>query len=187
MEVIVNKNVIYSNIILGIISIVLSIIIFFLANQPIYWFIVLFSCALLLSGINCTIHASSHEDMMATIALLKFVIGLITLLLSTILIFITIYSPVEKTSGLLFGMLSLILGLMGSIWIFFSLANKNPFWYRIIVGSMGLVNLILVTIILFQLLIISQLALTMFLTIWLILNGCARIILALIGWQQSEN
>ncbi|MFX1394789.1 MAG: DUF308 domain-containing protein [Promethearchaeota archaeon] len=175
-----------SNFLFGLAIILLSIVVMILSiiNIMLVILIVILSIALFVSGVVRIINASSIELIKNEVATYKLVTGLLAIILAIIIFFSTITQP-HVAIKLLILIFAFALILTGIVRFSVGLSTKGyPMWFRVFLVIVGILTLILSIIIFvlpFFLLDLDYIILIFLLSISLLINGIAKLILGIIG------
>ncbi|MFX0188567.1 MAG: DUF308 domain-containing protein [Candidatus Hodarchaeota archaeon] len=186
-----NEKLKTSNLLFGLAIIILSIVVMILSiiNIILLILIAILSIALFVSGIVRIINASSIEIIENEVATYKFVTGLLAIILAIIIFFSTITEP-NVAIELLILIFAFALILTGIVRFAVGLSTKGyPMWFRVflvIVGISTIILSIVIFILPFLLPFLDYIILIFLLSISLLINGIAKLILGIIGTKQLE-
>ena len=169
-----------SNILIGLLMILLSIVAIMYPDATNLYVAFLLSVVLMIAGIGRIINASSDEKLSNIKAIGRFISGSVALIVSIVAMLLIISDPV-KALDLWYLLVAFALFIIGIIRIVLGIQSKKfDNWFRILAIIVGILTLILsILIILIPDLggdfIVSMIAIS------LIVNGLVRIILGIIG------
>lgn len=169
---------------LGIIILSIGVMILSIINIMLIILIVILSIALFVSGVVRIINASSIEIIKNEVATYKLVTGLLAIILAIIVFFSTITQP-HVAIELLILIFAFALILTGIVRFSVGLSTKGyPKWFRVLLATIGISTIILSIIMFvlpFFLTDLDYIILIFLLSISLLINGIAKLILGIIG------
>jgi uncharacterized membrane protein HdeD (DUF308 family) len=180
-----------SNLLFGLAIIILSIVVMILSilNIILLILVAILSIALFVSGIVRIINASSIEIIENEVATYKFVTGLLAIILAIVIFFSTITEP-NVAIELLILIFAFALILTGIVRFAVGLSTKGyPMWFRVLLVIVGISTIILsiaIFILPFLLPFLDYIILIFLLSISLLINGIAKLILGIIGTKTLE-
>lgn len=174
-----------SNIIFGLLIILLAIMIFIFPDTTLTFFIFITAFGIMLMGIVRLINAFSDEKLSNFKVITRFITGIILMIFSMIVIFITLNDPAYSISALIM-LLAIAILIMGIGRFFIGLfAKKFDLWFRIVLIIIGILTIIL-SIVIFFIPDVGEIVLLVILSINLLLNGIGRLILGIVGPESSK-
>ena len=172
---------------LGVIGLALAVLVLTMMNMPILVLILILSISLFISGLVRIINASSIELIGNEVATYKAMTGLLAMLLAAIIFFSTLTQP-QEAIALLILVFAFALILTGIVRFSVGYTTEGfPKAYRIFLMIIGATTIIIsITIFILQLALADFLTLIYLLPISLILNGIAKVVLAIVGISPTE-
>ena len=181
----VEKGANASNIVNGILVMVLAVTIFYYSGVAIFLLILLFSAILILSGLARIVNAFSNEELSNAGAIIKFISGIL-LITITIYVIIAILADPTFSVALVIFIYTFMLLIIGIARIFIGLAGaKYMKWFRIFIVIIGVVIVVLTLIILFIPTLSNSIIFSMF-AISMFLSGFARFLLGFTGKEKYK-
>jgi uncharacterized membrane protein HdeD (DUF308 family) len=179
-----NKKFRASNVIFGILIMILSLLVFFFPTTTLSFLIYVSALAVMLSGVSRLINAFSNEKLSNFKVVTRFISGIILVIFSLIIIIITLNDPSYSISILIW-LLAIALLVMGIARLFIGLfAKKFVSWFRILLLLIGITTVIL-SMVIFFLPAIGALYLLIILSVELLLNGLGRFLLGIVGPESK--
>ncbi len=179
----VEKGLNASNIGYGLLIMILAVTIFFYSGAAILMLILLFSVILILSGMARIINSFSNEELSNSGAIVKFISGILLIIISIFVIIAVLADPTYSVSLVIF-IYSIALLIVGIARIFIGLAGaKYVKWFRILLLIIGIVIVILSLIVLFVPTLSNSSIFSMF-AISIFLSGFARFLLGFTGKEK---
>ncbi|MFX1504019.1 MAG: DUF308 domain-containing protein [Promethearchaeota archaeon] len=179
------KGLAASNIGYGLLIMILAVTIFFYSGSAIIMLILLFSAILILSGMARIINAFSNEELTNSGAIVKFISGIL-LILITIYIIIAIFIDPSFSVAFVVFIYSIALFIIGVSRIFMGIAGaKYIKWFRILNLIIGIIVVILTLIILFLPDLNDSTTFSMF-SIAIFLSGFTRFLLGFTGKEKYK-
>lgn len=174
-----------SNIIFGLLIILLALMIFIFPNTTLAFLVFIIAFAIMLMGIVRLINAFSDEKLSNFKVITRFITGIILMSFSIIVVFITLNDPAYSISVLIM-LLAIAILIMGIGRLFIGLfAKKFDSWFRIVLVVIGLLTIIL-SIVIFFIPEVGEIVLLVLLSINLLLNGIGRLILGIVGPESPK-
>jgi len=172
---------------LGVIGLAITVLMLTMIDIPILVLILILSIALFISGLVRIINASSIEIIGNEVATYKAMTGLLAMLISVIIFFSTLTQPQEAVA-LLILVFAFALILTGIVRFSVGYTTKGyPKGFRIFLMIIGGITItISIIIFMLQLALVDNLILIFLLSISLIINGLAKLILAIVGITPTE-
>jgi len=181
----VEKGLNASNITNGLLIMILAITIFFYSGAAILLLILLFSAILILSGMGRIFNAFSNEELTGAGAIVKFISGIILIVVSISMIIAVLSNPTFSVALIIF-IYSIIILIVGISRIFIGLAGANYLkWYRILLFIIGVVVVVLSLIVLFAPSLSNSMVFSMF-AISMFLSGFARFLVGFTGKEKFK-
>ncbi|MFX1375095.1 MAG: DUF308 domain-containing protein [Promethearchaeota archaeon] len=174
-----------SNIIFGLLIIILAAMVFIFPETTLTFLIFIIAFAVLLMGIVRLINAFSDEKLSNFKVITRFITGIILMIFSMIVVFITLNDPAYSISVLIM-LLAIALLILGIGRLFIGLIAKEfESWFRIVLITIGIITII-VSIVIFFIPEVGEIVLLVLLSINLLLNGIGRLILGIVGPESSK-
>jgi len=172
---------------LGIIGLAIVVMILTMIQLPILVLILILSIALFISGLVRIINASSIEIIGNEMATYKAMTGLLAMLLAVIIFFSTLTQP-QEAIALLILVFAFALILSGIVRFSVGYNTKGyPKGFRVFLMIIGGITIVIsIVIFILQLALADYLTLIFLLSISLLLNGLAKVILGIIGTKPAE-
>jgi len=177
------KEIISSNILNGVIIMILSAIVFFYTSAALIFLIYVFTIILLISGISRVYISINDEDLSNIGKATKFVSGFILIIVSFVVFITTLGDPTFSTELLIF-FLTLGLLIIGIARVGTGVVNEKFIkWFRILLVIVGSITIVL------NLIIIIATDLDTIIAIYLIatslfINGFTRFLYGLTGTEK---
>ncbi len=174
-----------SNIINGLVVMILAITIFFFSGGAIIMLILLFATILIISGMARIMNAFSNEELSGAGAIVKFISGILLIIISFYMIFALLADPTFSIA-IVIVIYSISILIVGIARIFMGTAGANYIqWFRIFLLIIGIVAVVLSLILLLvpnleNSMIFFLLAISMF------LSGFARFLLGFTGKEKFK-
>ncbi|MGB5911740.1 MAG: DUF308 domain-containing protein [Promethearchaeia archaeon] len=177
------KAVNSSNILNGLIIMILAIIIFFYPNSTLIFLIYIFTVVILISGISRVYNSFNNQKLSNLGKATKFTSGFVLIILSLVIFLITLSDPAFSTELLI---LLIIIGLIviGFARIGTGIVNKKYIkWFRVFLIIIGAITLVL-NLISFYLKDTDPITVIFFIAITLFINGFTRFLYGLTGKEK---
>ena len=174
-----------SNIIIGLLIVILAMMIFIFPNTTLTFLVFIISFAVMLMGIVRLVNAFSDEKLSNIKVITRFITGIILMIFSMIVIFITLNDPAYSISILIM-LLALAILNMGIGRLFIGVfAKRFDNWFRIVLVVIGFITII-ISVIIFFIPTVGEIVLLVLLSINLLINGIGRIILGIVGPEKPK-
>ena len=174
------KNLRASNLLLGLATIIMAIIVLLYSIAGVIILLLIMSIAVIIIGIARLINAYANEKLDSSAKLAKIISGLLALVFGVIVLINTLRTPLIAIDVLIL-FIALLFLIIGVARVFVGALTKEYFqWYRVILIIVGIVVIILSIIVLFNLR-MDDVMLIFILALSMLLTGIARLILGIIG------
>lgn len=181
----VEKGLDASNMTNGLLIMILAVTIFIFSDRAIFMLILIYSAIIILSGMARIINAFSNEELSGAGAVVKFISGILLIIIS-IYIIIAILSDPTFSVALVIIIYSIAILIVGIARIFIGIAGaKYIKWFRIFLLIIGIVAVVLSLIILFSTTLTNSVIFIMF-AISMFLSGFARFLLGFTGKEKYK-
>jgi len=166
------------NLVIGLMIIILSLIVIVFSNAALLSIMILMSIALFFAGTGRLYNVFANQKLNKSAKILKFIVGLLAIILSLVIIIITIVEPTTSILLLinLFGYMFIIIG-VSRIAIGLLVENFTK-EYRFFLVLVGIISFIFAFIVIFYPT-IGYFVLVILLSMSLLINGLARVLSAL--------
>lgn len=170
----------FINIFIGLIIIVFSLIVIIYANMALITLMILLSIALLVAGVGRVYNTFSDQNLNKIGKILKFMTGLLAIIMSITIILIIVINPMFSIVFLI-NLLGYTLIIIGIVRIFIGIMiEKYPKKYRFVLILVGIICFVFAFLVLvFPT--FGYFLVVIFLSISLLVNGIARISYVLFG------
>jgi uncharacterized membrane protein HdeD (DUF308 family) len=174
-----------TNIIFGLLIMILAMMVFIFPSTTLLFLIYVIAFTIMLMGISRLINAFSDEKISNFKVITRFITGVVLLIFSIVVIIITLNDPTYSISILIF-LLAVALLIMGIGRFFIGLfAKKFDVWFRIALMVIGMVTIVL-SIIIFFIPTVGAIYLLIMISVSLLINGLARLLLGVVGPEKTK-